>query len=89
MIDLFSKIAKYIDYFVETRINQCRVHIRVITDKRIEFPHVYRWVDYDKNIELSEIKWEHHPGWGKPDLIVGDVEVRYLWKQFNLKKFNS
>ena len=78
--DLSIKMDKYIeDLFFSNK-----QHYRIITDKEIKFPRNYEIMNHDRDMELSNISWDKHPnrGWGKPDKMIGNIEVRYLLKQF-------
>ena len=57
-----------------------RAYYRIITDKEIPFPRNYECIKHDPYMEVSIYRWNDRPGWQKPDLILGDVEVYYLWK---------
>lgn len=58
---------------------------RIITDRKIQFPRNHHLLNCRTDVEISDMPWNKHPnkGWGKPDKIIGDVEIFYLWK--NLK----
>lgn len=80
--DLKPKINKYIDDLAFSYL----WHIRIIVPdeegifgKRREY-----YKALEQNIEVSSVPWYKHEkrGWSKPDLQFGDVEIRYLWKQF-------
>jgi len=59
-------------------------YVRIINDKPVRFPDYYTMINYRSDMEISHLKWNECPnkGWSKPDKIIGDVEIFYLWKQF-------
>lgn len=79
--------------FIDDYANSIKAHYRVIFDSTKEFTITYRDLKppykFDDMIELSSIPWHKHShkGWGKPDVSINGLEIRYLGKQFSPKKY--
>lgn len=72
------------DYYIDKLAMSELSYYRIIVDKKIPFPRNYICVDFIDNIEISTLKWNETNGaWGKPDKIMGNVELYRLWKKYN------
>lgn len=74
--DSIRSYHKYLDEWVLKN----RSYIRIITDKPILFPKYYEILNNHKFLEVDHLSWDKRPGWGKPDKIIGGLEIYYLWK---------
>lgn len=78
-------LKEYMNYFIN-HSNNNHEYYRIIVDKEIRFPRNYECIKHDKNIEVSNLRWNQHPreGWGTkvgPQKIIGkDIEIFYLNK---------
>ncbi len=70
--------------WIENYAYSLKTFVRIINDRPVKFPLTYEMIGYKDLIEISHLKWNKHPnkGWCKPDKIIGNVEIFYLWKQF-------
>lgn len=80
ILDSIKKGHKWIDNYAYS----LKSYVRVISDKKIEFPKNYFMLSHAENIEISHLKWNECPnkGWGNPDKHFGGVEIFYISKQF-------
>ncbi|MBK7883538.1 MAG: hypothetical protein IPJ81_06865 [Chitinophagaceae bacterium] len=80
-----NESVEYLNYYIDKIAWQTKWNLRIIYDVEIPFPLNYEWIKHDSDIEISNIPWDKHShkGWGKPDKQFGNVEIRYLQKEFH------
>jgi hypothetical protein len=76
-----EQLLQYMEYFIEKKAFQYQPHYRFIGVNGVS----------DNTAEFSKHRWNEHPlkGWGKPDVQVHGVEIKYLWKQFEPMSFEQ
>lgn len=84
----FNEVLDYMDYYIEVQAKRTKTHYRVFDNNmpQIKFPLNHKLGD--KNL----IDWEmcsSNNGWGKADKKIGNVELRYLWKNEKLLNFEE
>ena len=85
-----AELKEKIPLFLENFEWQHHYHLRIIFDKKIEFPDYYTMVGHDRLIEVTNTPWNQHPnkGWSKPDIQHLGIEIHYLWKKQVLHRIN-
>ena len=77
-----SDAKEYGNYFIDEIYFKYKSHVRII-DPKIAFPKNYEWVSHRKDIDIEKDHWNKTNGWGKPDVEIHGIEIRYLSKNLH------